>query len=315
MNAEKLLMLLKGQGQDVTMLAQNHPTLFDNLADAWERTLVFRRRVEKLYIEGANGVALTPSEMEWVKLLSRAQDSYRQSLTPKADLTVLKALGAEKALTIDLDQKPLTALMAAKLKEAHTKIQKDDLSAIVHLKQNGIDVNQKDRDGITSLSFAAQVGADRCLFGLCRVGANPHVTDSMGNSALHWACANSKGKAASLLLYNGANINASNHMGATALMLALGRNEMELAQRLLDYGADLRLKDRKGNTVLHKALLDRSRERVKFLIECGAPLDEANNEQLTPLGLSLKYPEFNDIFEPLRRKAVEQGLFATSRRG
>lgn len=314
MESEKLRSLLKSQGLDVGLLAGERPSIFKDLSASWERTLVFRRKIERLYIDGANGVELTQPQMEQVKTLRKAHEAYKASICPKADASLLKLLSSDRVSSLEREQMPITTVMGARLKEAQAKLQKDDLGAMAVLRENAIDLNQKDRDGLTALSFAAQSGAERCLFALCKFGANPHLTDAMGNAALHWTCAMGKGRAASILLYHGANPNAVNHIGASPLMLALSRGEMEIAQKLLDYGADLRLKDRKGNTALHRAIIARSKPVAQFLVDCGAPLDEANNDRLTPLVMSLKVPDLADVFEPLRRQAIEEALGSGGRR-
>lgn len=315
MDAEKLKSMLSAQGQDVSPLARECSEIFKELASCWERPFVFRRKIDELYIEGGNGVSLTQSQMEQVKALRRAHDALRAKASPQADPALLKLLSPDQVGAIEREQMPITAVMAVKLKEAQAKIQKDDLGALAVLRDNAIDLNQKDRDGLTALSFAAQSGAERCLFALCKFGANPHLTDSMGNTALHWTCAMGKNRAASILLYHGANPNSVNHIGASVLMLAISKGDLEMAQKLLDYGADLRLKDRKGNTALHRAIMARSKVATQFLVDCGAPLDEANAEGLTPLGMSLKFPDLAGIFEPLRRQAVEQAMGSGGRRG
>lgn len=315
MDSEKLRGILNAQGHDVSLLARERSQIFKELALSWERTFVFRRKIDQLYIDGGNGVFLTPPQMEQVKTLRRAHDAYRVSVAPKADASALKLLSPEHVGSLEREQMPITAVMGVKLKEAQAKIQKDDLGALAILRDNAIDLNQKDRDGLTALSFAAQSGAERCLFALCKFGANPHLTDAMGNTALHWTCAMGKNRAASILLYHGANPNAVNHIGASVLMLAISRGDLDLAQKLLDYGADLRLKDRKGNTALHRAIMARSKTATQFLVDCGAPLDEANGDRLTPLGMSLKFPELAGIFEPLRRQAVEEAMGSGGRRG
>lgn len=314
MDAEKLKSMLSGQGHDVSLLARERSEIFKDLASAWERSFAFRKKVDELYIDGGNGIFLTPQQMEQVKTLRRAHEAYRVSAAPKADAAVLKLLSPENVGALEREQMPITAVMAVKLKEAQSKIQKDDLSALAILRDNAIDLNQKDRDGLTALAFAAQSGAERCLFALCKFGANPHLTDAMGNTSLHWTCAMGKPRAASILLYHGANPNAVNHIGASVLMLAISRGDLDMAQKLLDYGADLRLKDRKGNTALHRAIMARSKAATQFLVDCGAPLDEANADRLTPLGMSLKFPELAGIFEPLRRQAVAEAMGSGGRR-
>lgn len=305
MEPVKLKELLEQKGISLAaLLAQNSP-LFVDLAKNWERSLVFQRRMNSLLIDG-QGADLTPAANACLRELAREQEAHRLAMIPHAPTPVLKALGEDRVALIERDQMPLTAVLSQRLKEAHQKISKDDLSALVLLRDFSIDLNQKDRDGLTLLALAAQHGSERCLFGLCKNGANPHVPDSMGNGSLHWACAMDKKRAASILLFHGANPNAVNHIGATPLMLSLSRGDLELSQKLLDYGADLRMKDRKGNTALHRVIVSRNKDAIRFMLDCGASLEETNGDGVSGLGMAMRMPELTSFIEPYRREIMRE---------
>lgn len=284
---------LAANGIALQCIHETKPGLFMELSYLWERTLAFRHKADRLFMD--QSYDLDGQEIKDIQLLMKVHRIYSAKKAQKADPAILKALSDTRLMEIERDQMPLTSVMAEKMREAYQKIGMDDQKGIQLLKDFGIDLNQKDRDGLTASAIAAQSGAEKCLMALCQGGANPHVADSMGNTSLHWAAAMGKVKAAQILLYFGAAPNAVNHTGVSPLMLALARADGELSQRLMDYGADLRLKDRRGNTALHRAIQQKNKEAVRLLLECGAPTDEMNMDGLTPKTLAWRTPGMGDI--------------------
>lgn len=277
-------------------MAQSRPELFEGIAQKWTWTQMCARTLDLAFIGVVDGAPLTEAEALALRQIAALHVEFRASLSRRAPRDVLKALSEERVAAIERDQMPVTASMAAILKEAHALISADDLGALAFMRANAIEVNQKDRDGLTASAVAAQNGADKCLFSLCKNQANPHVGDAMGNSPLHWACAMARPKAMSVLLYHGANPNAVSDNGVTPLMLALTKSNIELAQKLLEYGADLGMRDRRGNTALHRAVLAKSVPVVKFLLDSGASMEEPNQDGATALGLAMRAPELAVMF-------------------
>lgn len=279
-----------------TQLATTRPQLFSQLAKSWRWTCVSSRSLDLAFIGSIEGPALSVEEAANLRQIAGLHAVFRDELVRRAPREILRPISEDRVAEIEREQRPVTASMVKILNEAHELIRNDDLRAIVFLRTNAIDINQKDRDGMTSCAVAAKQGAAKCLFGLCKNIANPHVSDILGNTPLHWACAMEQPKSLSMLLYHGANANSVSHSGVTPLMLALMKSNFEMAQKLLEHGADLRLGDKRGNTALHRAVLAKNLLVSKFLLECGASSEAANMDGATPLGLAMKAPDFAVMF-------------------
>lgn len=295
MNTAQFITYLDAAGVD-TSLATSRPVLFERLAQSWRWTHKCCKTLDLAFIGDLDGRPITNREALSLRQLSALHTTFRASLNRRAPAELLRKISEDRVSALMRDQMPVTASMSTMLKEAQSMIASDNLALLGFLRSNAIDLNQKDRDGLTSCAIAAQSGSDKCLFALCKNGANPHIGDAMGNTPLHWACAMGQPKAVSVLLYHGANPNAVSDNGVTPLMLALSKSNVELAQKLLEYGADLRMIDRKGNTVLHRAVLAKNFATAQFLLESGASMEEPNLDGSTALGLAMRVPEFGVLF-------------------
>lgn len=304
METKEFIAYLDRSGIEGAGLHESRPILMGFLARSWSLTLVFSRIVDKALIGDLDGKALSQREGLVLRRIAGLHRQFRRAGWRLAPLGLLKKIGEDKVSSIAREQMPVTASMASILREAHQMVAADRLSALAFLRSNAIDLNQKDRDGLTSCAVAAQSGAEKCVFSLCKNLANPHVTDSMGNTPLHWACAMVRSKAASVLLYHGANANAVNDSGVTPLMLALNKSSVDLAQRLLEYGADIGMTDRRGNGALHRAVMTRNALAVRFLVDCGSAIDELNLDGQTPMGVGMKDAELSKIFMDERAGSV-----------
>lgn len=294
MEPVKLKENLLRQNFDVLPFIEKYTSLFVDLATNWEYSLVFISKLNKLLIQ-SDRLQFSTKDIEALRAISVAHLKYRESASPHADNKILKTIGVDRVGLLELEQMPLDNKMLLLISQVSQRIQKDDLNSISFLQQCGLDVNQKDRDGLSLLSIASQSGAEKCCFALLKNGANPHLTDSMGNTPLHWACAMDKSKPVNVLLYFGSNVHAVNHSGMTALMLALVKGNFAVVQKLIDYGADIDAKDWRGNTGLHKVLNTKNVEMAKFLIQCGASVDERNKEGVSPFMILNRNADLQDL--------------------
>lgn len=301
METAQFSVLLQEAGVDLEWAA-GRPQLFEQIAQSWRSTKACARTLDLISIGMVQGAPLSAKEGDSLRKVAALHAQYRESLRKLAPREVLRAIGEARAAELERDQMPVTASMAAILREAQAMIAADNLAVLTFLKSNAIDLNQKDRDGLTPCAVAAQHGADKCLFALCKNLGNPNISDSLGNAPTHWACAMGQPKALSVLLYHGVNPNAASQAGVTPLMLSLSKAHLDMAEKLLQYGADLGMADHRGNTALHRAVQSKSTSIVKFLLSAGAPIDVRNVEGLTPFGLAMRLPELAVMFNEERSR-------------
>jgi ankyrin repeat protein len=127
-----------------------------------------------------------------------------------------------------------------------------------------IDVNAKDKNGLTALSIALKENNLESALLLKRSGALPEnlleevlildlesikkfidskvdleIRDSSGNTPIILDCLNRNYEIASYLLKNNSNVNARNNFGLTPALIAAMQNDTEILSLLLHYKPDV----------------------------------------------------------------------------
>ena len=93
--------------------------------------------------------------------------------------------------------------------------------------RTGGDVNRTKSNGNndTTLMIASNNGQSKCLDALIQAGGDVNLTNSIGYSALHFACTNRHINCVDLLLNAGADVNALTHDGNTVLTIISRHND------------------------------------------------------------------------------------------
>ncbi len=216
---------------------------------------------------------------------------------PKDDL--LRLLDVES----DSHRLYLKRLNESLLKEKIVE-DKDKITRLRELIQKGVDINAKDKDGMTALMKTARAGQAEIVKILIDNGADVNAVEKNGYPVLVLAESMpfpSQVEIIKLLLDKGAMANAKSKAGWTALMEAakghsyLTRSLMEkghkdvamvpteFAKLLIEKGADVNAKYESGGTALMIAAENGQTETVRLLIEKGADVkatDENGNTAL-----------------------------------
>ncbi|XP_040435625.1 ankyrin repeat domain-containing protein 26-like [Falco naumanni] len=119
---------------------------------------------------------------------------------------------------------------------------------------------------------AVQCQQEECVAILLEHGANPHLADADGNTALHLAVRSPNTTVAGLLLEHNANIDARNKEGNTLLILAISEHHEDIAEFLLQKGADVHARDHCERTPLMTAASGGQLNLIKVLLQYGADL-------------------------------------------
>lgn len=130
-------------------------------------------------------------------------------------------------------------------------VQNDDRGLIAALLSKKVDVNQREDDGATPLSWAA-VRCNLDIAGLLlKAGANPNLTNEQGIGPLSLAITNGSAGIAELLLQKGADANVARENGETPLMTAARLGQVETMKMLLDRHANVNAREKRfGQTAL-----------------------------------------------------------------
>ncbi|CAH3193246.1 unnamed protein product, partial [Porites evermanni] len=186
------------------------------------------------------------------------------------------------------------------------------------LLNHGADINAPMNGKYTPLMRACRFQHVRLVNFLLQQGANVHLKDKDGKTALHFACENLIWKPASCdllncLTENGADINALRKHNVTPLMVASINGNVDQITFLIKRGANVHLQDKKGDTALHHAAhnMKNSSEIVCALTAAGAS-QMCNNQGLTPLLVASSLCNKAAVEELLKNQEVtkEQGIDA-----
>ncbi|KAB5525721.1 NACHT domain protein [Coniochaeta sp. 2T2.1] len=142
--------------------------------------------------------------------------------------------------------------------------------------ERGANLEYKNRDGRTALSFAAGLGLDTTVEALIAGGANLEARDNEKWTPLCWAACNGHEAVAivKLLLSHGANPNHSDKAGLMPLIATVAtaglKNKPSMIKLLLAHGADVNIADGAGKTALWYAARHGEVECLKILVKHGA---------------------------------------------
>ena len=281
------------------MLERRHRALLDKILACWDTPIEAEVFFARLASDLSNAAASAfPAELAMeVATVRELYREWRLTSRPKASQATLRALGADQVPSILSSLRRPTAEVNSAMRSAFEMAQADAADIAQWLAQRDLSLNQRDMDGITPLMVCAQRGSERSAIALLKAGANPHIPDSMGNTALHWAVIQNRRRMAEMLMYFGANPNTPNASGASPYALSVIKEDSTLAQRLYEYGADVASQDAQGNTPLHKAIASKASDNVWLLLQAGAPHSARNKAGVAAAELAEKTPEMQRLFE------------------
>jgi hypothetical protein len=140
---------------------------------------------------------------------------------------------------------------------------------------------------------AAEVGNKAVVEEFLLKGIDINMKNRFGMTPLHCAAAYGQKEVTELLLANGADVDARNKRGGTPLgeaVMGVGRNK-EVAELLMSKGADVNTKNFDGLTPLHKAVMSVQPDIVKILLINGANPNDRDNDGKTPLDRAISLSE------------------------
>jgi ankyrin repeat protein len=131
--------------------------------------------------------------------------------------------------------------------------QKDNESLKNYLLENGIDL--KDPEQRTALINSAFYNNVELLKWLIKNKANINMQDSIGFTALHFACQEGHIESVKVLLENNADIDIVDTYGNTPAWVTImnwrGGGNFLVLKELYAYGADLTIKNKAGNSAIN----------------------------------------------------------------
>ena len=141
----------------------------------------------------------------------------------------------------------------------------------------------------TPLITAARLGLIEIVRILLGNNASLDIPDqTIGKSALHWACARGHNTVALLLLSKGARADQLDYYCETPIVEAIGSKDMDLVKALVKYGADInRPLNYDHDSALTLSLMFNASSIAKYLIQAGSSVYMINKDGDDPLTISL----------------------------
>jgi ankyrin repeat protein len=153
-------------------------------------------------------------------------------------------------------------------------ISRRDTATLIHLVEQGADVNRATDDGRTALMLAASERHGPLVHALLARGADVNAANTRGGTALMNAAAAGDEDVVRLLLARGAAVNARASIGWTPLALAATSGHAAVVRLLLGHGADPNRADVYGWTALMRAVEQNRPAAARALL--GAPAVNVN---------------------------------------
>ena len=153
------------------------------------------------------------------------------------------------------------------------------------LNENGCDVNQLSKDGLTLLMLACKSGHVESIQMLITLGANVNQRSKNGESAIHLSCHRSDNEFKKLkcLMSNGADIDLVDKAEKTILMHACDQwasYPRNIIEQLLSYNPNINTQDCKGNTAFMYAMgipIYTLKDKFDLFLAKGADINLSNN--------------------------------------
>ena len=149
---------------------------------------------------------------------------------------------------------------------------RQDRIAINQLVKAGADVHIRNNVGLSAMHFAARFSDLESIEIFLAAGANPEQPTPRGNTVLHYVedFGSTTARVVGCLVAAGADPNARNEHGITPFIHYAMKNCMAAAQALLENGADVNIADHDGDTALFQSIYFCSDDITELLLSRGA---------------------------------------------
>ncbi len=155
---------------------------------------------------------------------------------------------------------------------------------------HGIDINLKDRRGLSPVWFSVSGNRPAMLRKLIALGADLSVKNPEGDNMLLRAARAGNVEVFSTLLENGFKIDERNEHGVSPLDMALRANAMDIVRLLVSKGIDPKTAPAPDFPLLHCAVLSGKADGIHYLLDHGFDIDVRDGQRgMTPLTLAVDF--------------------------
>ena len=169
-------------------------------------------------------------------------------------------------------------------------IRNRNVNATRKLLNNGVNVNQENKEGNTPLYRASEMGHTEAVKLLLSKGADVNKAKKDGDTPLTIASYEGHTEIVKLLLAKGADINKVDKDGETALYVASEGNHFDIVEMLRKAGANVNKADNRGRTPLYVASREGNVSSVRELLKSkNVQVDKVDKDGWTPLMIASQF--------------------------
>lgn len=163
-------------------------------------------------------------------------------------------------------------------------------------------------EGVTPIIASAERGASKKLIALLtEYGADLHIRDRFGRTALYAGISSLSIAAIELILAAGADPNVETTNSETPLTSSIVFNRSKVLALLLKYGADPNYRCKDGGTAAYYAVYEKRPSLLKRLLEAGAEVGDLGPRNTTLLEWSRDKKSRSLIIQALARQRDQKG--------
>jgi ankyrin repeat protein len=204
----------------------------------------------------------------------------------KSVLELANERGSVEIISLIVQKWNIFQLRTSNLGDALIQAVKErDMTFVLRLIQNGLDIDQKNSEGETALHAAVATSDFPMLDLLLTHGAKTENQLADGSTPLHTAVRFSSARSVQTLLDHNADIDLQDSSGDTPLMSAVKSDDLAIVYLLLNHGANLEKANKVGETPLLAAARYCAPETLQTLLDKGASIHKRNINGETVLHL------------------------------
>lgn len=264
--------------------------------------------INSKYVDSQDKEGLTPlhiaverGNLETVKVL--VENDAKVDLKNKDGLTSLD-------LAKKLDKQEIINYLLSATDTIFNAIINDDLKTVQQfIEERKIDINLKDKLGMSPLHLAVKKNEEQIVQYLIKNNANVHIEDNDGRTPLFYAISNKNIVLIKLLIQHKANINAQDKFKVTPVLQTCEIGDLPILKYLVSMGAQIDAMNSVGRTALHLAALKGYLNIVQYLVEeKKADVNAKDQGGNTPLDLAAKFKK-NEVVEYLNEQMSGGTIF------
>jgi ankyrin repeat protein len=244
----KMPFIMKGGSHELITVIQEDGSTTTTVTFHVNYSMLFKL---SLLVDVAQAEATVPSDK--ARILTEIQSTIgMESLNQVIRGTLLSAINLAKMERSSLiqsaacgDQTSIHEILSDPKMSIHAAALCGYLSLVQKLFENGADIHIQNKEGQTALMFAVLGGHTDIIQLLIEKGADIHIQNTRGQKLLLMVCTAGHAPVVQLLLQHGANVHERDNVdGTTGLMFAALAGHVEVIRVLLANGAKIHDRDK-----------------------------------------------------------------------